>query len=264
MYKSADNRPIQPVCFCIHNNGTMGAPRYIHEEAVIYLLENADLLSELDYDEIGYKVDRLRLVTAGIREFVAQGLDIRSKAVPDVAIQLFSNTVLPPRNSAIQWDNSFPRGFFLPGDPRQIPVLKCVGEDCCLGQALSESLDLIAQQVKTHHEAGRDCLRPILVVVSAGRDNDGLPNVLESASRRCRDLIVQGALTVLMYGTTKNTNMELLSSTAPGAVVKSVDMTQIPWELKNVWQHVTVKSNRDVPVRGDAKEYILGVFSDVE
>lgn len=264
MYRSDDKRPIQPVCFCIHNNGTMGTLKYIHEEAVINLLQNGGLLSELDYDEIGCKVDRLRLTTAGIREFVAQGLGSGAKAVPDVAIRLFANTVLPPRNPAIQWDNSFPRNFFFPGDPSQIPALKCVGEDCCLGQAVSESLELIAQRVKTHQEAGRKCLRPILVVVSAGRDNDGLPAVLESASQRCREQITRGALTVLMYGTTQNTNMELLSSTAPGAVVKSVDMAQIPWELKNVWRHVILESSRDVPVRGDAQKYILGIFSDVE
>ena len=264
MYRSDDNRPIQPVCFCIHNNGTMGTPRYIYEEVVISLLSTRNLLSELDYDELGCKVDRLRLTTAGIREFVAQGSTSGAKAVPDVAIRLFANTVLPPRNPAIQWDDSFPRGFFFPGNPSQIPILKCVGEDCCLGQALSESLDLIAQRVKTHQEAGRKCLRPILVVVSAGRENDGLPTVLESASQRCREQIAKGELTVLMYGTTTNTNMELLSGTAPGAVVKSVDMTQIPWELKNIWQYVTVETGRDVPVKGDAREYILGIFSDVE
>lgn len=273
MYPRNDGRPIQPICFCIHRNVTMGTPKTIFNGEILRLPPVADgLLGTIKTDPVKgryVEITRLQLVTAGIRGFLETALRPDCPFIPDVALLQFgANT-------------GWVREFRIPEHDDEISELIDDSKpDHCLGEALNKALDAITERVSMYRREGTPCLRPILIVVSAGRKNYGPEEVLMRASGRCSEQICSGELTAVLCGTTNNTSMELLRDAAPGGIVESVSMTEIPEFLKKVWKYVKPEtaqvhnpsggfssgraSSRRAEKTGNAEPYILGIFKDVE
>lgn len=242
MYQSNDTRPILPVCFCIHRNVTMGSRKKVNGEIKT----------------------RLAQITEGLRGFVDAGLRPDAPCIPDLALLLFAGS------------SHLFREFRIPAHSEEIPQL-CddTTPDCCLGEAVNNALDAIESRVSLYRARGITFLQPLLIVVSSGRENDGPQEVLERASMRCREKILRGELTAVLFGTTVNTSLELLRAVAPGGIVKSVEMADLPAVLTAVWQYARLETastgsgnSHEVPRSGEhtgsAAPYILGIFTDVE
>lgn len=224
-----DKRPILPVCFCIHRNGTMGAHIQVDQQ-VLRILD---------------------LVTEGIRRFVDTGMDPNVPYQPDTAILLFSG--------ASVWLREF--GTVTRSD--QIPDLTFNGIDCCLGNALGMALDAIQLQTERCAQTGLPYMKPILVVVSAGEQDDGPRDTLQKNAARCGSSIRSGDLTAVMYGVTNYANEDLLRFAAPGGIVEHVRMRDLPEKLSGVGIYAQEAKPRSGTVFGDAREYILGIYTDV-
>lgn len=224
-----DSKPVLPVCFCIHRNGSMGARTALN----------------------GREVSRLNLVAAGIRNFVETGLSPNAPYELDAAVLVFSGSTM--------WIQKF--GTVTYAD--QIPDLKYDGVDCCLGEALAMALDAIENRVERSKREGQECLRPILVMVSAGNENYGRADVLSRSSERCGALIQQQKLTAVMYAMTTRANEELLRSAAPGGTVEYVRTAEIIDKLSGIGSYAQANVHRlQEPLR-DASPYILGIYTDV-
>lgn len=250
------NKPILPVCFCIHRNIVMGARIEVN----------------------GQEVRRLELIAEGIRQFVNTGLAAAAYEL-DAAILVFSDSTV--------WIRKF-------GEVGAIPDLQGDGTECCMGEALGVALNAIEDRVAKCTSEGRKCLRPILVVVSAGAENYGLPAVLEDNSKRCGALIAQGKLTARMYSMSKRADQGLLRTAAPGGTVEHARADEIIGKLSGLGRYVQADENngkgsgagsnvkkeenngkgsgagsytwpnpgRTTQGPGDASSYILGIYTD--
>lgn len=277
-----NSKPVQPICFCIHKNETMGAGRYIQEEGIIKsLLARGDFFAE-EEPGCGWEINRLALVTEGIREFVERGLGSDVNAEQDVAIVTFSDTTQKVCD------------FFTPGNAADIPMLRPHGTKFCLSQALGLALDIIEARSRQYEYEAREYLCPFLVVVGAGGTvgNQGESHtenerIISSAHERCCKMLANGTLRMIMYDVSKRGNdwtpfVNLCRES--GAKMEHIPVEEIPGKLKGIWDcissngghtkrvdeevsrstRVALPGYADADQRFSADSYIRGIFLDVQ
>lgn len=185
-----------PVCFCIDRSASMGTR----------------VISPSTQKPLG---TRLELCTQGICACFQQASSCREYRL-EASIVVFTDMPYLLRAPAVVTESD--------------SSIMAIGPDrpyTGLGEAVKLSLQVLENQMARLEADGIPTMMPLLILVTAARENHGDPELFRQMGQKCGQLIQDGRLSVMAYAASPGASLEVLQQLFPGGHTMRIDASAL-------------------------------------